>query len=260
MNPLTIFITFVLGTIIGSFLSVVIHRIKAKKKGIFLGRSMCPNCKKTLKWSNLIPILSWIFQGGKCSKCKKKISMSYPALELTTGIIFIATLLKWSFIIESNQLPYFIFYLAEFIFLITIFFFDLLYKEIPDKFSIPPIIIAIIGGLLLQIVSPISMALGILAVGGFFLIQYILSKGLWVGGGDIRLGALMGALLGLKMGVMALVLAYLIGGIFAAYLLIAKKVSRKTQIPFGPFLITGIFLTLFYGEQLLTMYQSLFLY
>ncbi len=260
MNPFIIFITFVFGTLIGSFISVLIHRTKTKKKGILLGRSQCPHCKKTLKWSNLIPILSWILQNGKCQKCKKKISIHYPLLEIVTGLIFVTTLLTWDFTTQKELLPHFVFYLAEFIFLIAIFFFDLLHKEIPDSFSLPAILIAIVGGLLLKTVAPASMVLGILVVGGFFLVQFVLSKGVWVGGGDIRLGALMGALLGLNMGLMSLVLAYLIGGIFATYLMIAKKVSRKTQIPFGPFLITGLLTTLFYGEQLLAIYQGLFMY
>lgn len=260
MNPFTVFITFVFGTLIGSFISVLIHRIKYKKKGILLGRSMCPNCKKPLKWFNLIPIFSWIFQQGKCSKCKNKISIHYPLLEIITGLVFVTTLLTWDFTSQKELLPHFIFYLAEFIFLIAIFFFDLLYKEIPDSFSLPAIAIAIVGGLLLKTVEPVSMLLGVLVVGGFFLIQFVLSKGMWVGGGDIRLGALMGTLLGLKMGAVALVISYVVGGFFAAYLMIAKKVNRKTQIPFGPFLITGLLTTLFYGKQILSIYQSFFFY
>lgn len=260
MNNLIIFVIFVLGATIGSFISVIIDRTKTKKTGIFFGRSQCPNCKKTLKAQNLIPIISWIIQKGKCAKCKKKISSHYPLLELLTGLTLVTTFLTYNFYTTPSQLLNFILYTILFTILITIFFYDLLYKEIPDRFSIPAIIIAIIGGLLLNTIHPISMLYGTLAIGGFFLIQFLISNGRWVGGGDIRLGALMGAILGLRLGFLALVLSYVIGGLFATYLLISKKATRKTQLPFGPFLISGLFLALFFSEEILKTYQSFFQY
>lgn len=91
-------IVFIFGATIGSFLSVVVYRIKKKKKGIFLSHSICPECKKKLKWRHLIPIFSWLFLRGKCAYCGKKVSSHYFTIELITALLFLATFLVWNFI------------------------------------------------------------------------------------------------------------------------------------------------------------------
>jgi len=248
---------FFLGSAIASFLSVVIYRIHSHKKGILFGRSSCPNCKKTLKAQHLIPVFSWIFLGGKCAYCKKKISYHYPLMELLTGLIYTFSLIKWP-INESSALLFF--NIIIFTFIIAIIFFDILYTEIPDQFSLPAITIAIIGNLILnKQISISSMLIGALIVGGFFLIQFTLSKGKWVGGGDIRMGALMGAFLGWKMGLMALVISYLIGGVFSIFLLMKRKAHRKTELAFGPFLGIATIIIAFKGPEILEWYMNFLL-
>lgn len=271
MELLTSLIVFILGSAIGSFLSVIIYRVHTKEKGIVSGRSKCPNCKKKIKWRNLIPIFSWLALRGRCGECGKKISSHYLVMELATGLLFLLAIGKWHFIqaIPSTVNPEFstystdwqllsnlVFYLIQFTFLAAIFFYDLMYKEIPDRFSIPAIAIAFTGGLILNIQSWQSMLIGAAVAGGFFFLQFILSRGKWIGGGDIRLGILIGVLLGWKMGIVAMIVAYFIGAAFSIYLLLNKKVERKTEIAFGPFLIAGLLIALFHGEAILNWYLT----
>lgn len=262
---------FIFGTAIGSFLSVIIHRSYKNIKGIFISRSICPFCKKKLKWTHLFPILSYLFLGGKCAYCRKKISPHYLLLELTTGIVFLTIFLNWNFLtivpqsanpiffdygIDWIMFEKFLFFIIEFSFFIGIFFYDLLYKLIPDFLSIPAILIAIGNGLLTGFPSPLNMLIGALAIGLFFALQFLLSKGKWIGGGDIRLGILIGAVLGWEKALIALVTAYVIGAIFSIILLIKGKANRKTAIAFGPFLIIGVTTAIFYGDIILNFYLS----
>ncbi len=269
MELLAASIIFILGTAIGSFLSVVIYRMANNQKGAWFGRSMCTSCKKRIKWQHLIPVLSWLFLRGKCAYCGKRISVHYLMLELLTGALFLISFLNWNFIesvpsiLNPQILDYSVnwqilerltFYLIEFSLLMGIFFYDLLYKEIPDELSLPAITIAIIGGLIFGIPTPLNMLLGGASIFVFFLLQFVLSRGTWIGGGDLRLGALMGILLGWEKGLLALVIAYLIGGFLSLFLLAGKKINRKSKIPFGPFLVLGILIAIFWGERILEWY------
>lgn len=272
MTAIIAVFSFILGSAIGSFISVVVHRLKKKRHSIIFSRSICPACKKKLKIRHLFPILSWLILRGKCAFCDKKISPHYLALEVATGLLFVALFLQFNFIesavstviptIVNYQINWeifsvFMFYIIESALLMTIFFYDLKFKVIPDRLSLPAIILAIAGGLILQTVAPLSMIIGGIAIGGFFFLQFMLSKGKWVGGGDIRLGLLMGVLLGWQFGLFALISAYIIGSLVSIALLIQKKVSRKTAIPFGPFLVTGIYVAIFFGEIIINWYTNL---
>lgn len=272
MNLFTGTLIFIIGATIGSFLSVVVYRLDQHQKKVVFSRSICPDCKKQIKWTHLIPIFSWLFLRGKCAYCGKKISFHYLALEILTAISFLAVFLKWNFItaaastIDPTALNYFIdweifrmffYYLIIFSFLIGIFFYDLINKEIPDKLSIPAIVIAFFGGLIFGIPSLSSMLIGGAVLFGFFALQLYFSKGKWIGGGDLRLGALIGVLLGWKLGLVALVISYLVGGLASLILLISNKVTRKSTIPFGPFLVIGTITTIFFGEKILNWYINL---
>lgn len=188
-----------------------------------------------------------------------------------TGILFLALFLKFNFLeiipstITSNPLNYsidwntfsiFLFYAIESAFLMIIFFYDLMYKEILDRFSLLAAVIAIAGNLSLNLIPSTEMITGGAAIFGFFTIQYILSKGTWIGGGDLRMGLFMGILLGLKLGLVALASAYIIGGIMSVYLMLTGKVTRKTAIPFGPFLVIGTLTAIFYGKIIIAFYLT----
>lgn len=268
-------LVLIFGSLIGSFLSVVIHRLRENKKGILLSRSVCPHCNTKLKARHLIPVFSWIFLKGKCAFCKKKISPSYLIIELTTAALFLLTFLKFNFLVEIpssigiNIINYsidwlifeqFLIYIVLFSLLLAILFYDILYQEIPDQFSLPAISLAIVSALIIGTPEISDMVIGAITFFAFFGIQILISKGEWVGGGDLRMGILIGALFGVKFGLMALVLAYLSGAMVSIILIIIGKAGGKTKIAFAPFLITGILLVIFMGNEIYDFYLSKILY
>lgn len=271
MQSFTAIIIAVLGACVGSFLSVVIHRLETKQKGIFFGKSMCPHCKKRLKWGHLIPVLSFLFLRGKCAYCGKKISRHYVMIELLTAFLFTVIFLKWNFIVaaQSTVNPEFfsysidwhtfatcLFYLVETALMVGIFFYDLRYKIIPDTLSIPAILIALAFALITKNPELTSLGIALAVIIIFFGGQIAISKGKWLGGGDLRLGALLAILLGAKILAVSLIISYFIGASVSIALLLSKKATRKTAVPFGPFLITGGLVSLFFGEQILNLYFS----
>ncbi len=265
LHELMPFITFIFGTFIGSFLSVLIHRIHEGKPGILLGRSKCPECRYTLRPLDLIPLFSYLLHRGKCRSCKNKISLTYPALELATGFTFLALyiILPQMFYAaemtySSAYLPSVIFYYLAFSALIFTFFYDLKYMIISDRILLPTILIGMILPFTgYHLLSPKDMLLGLLIPVGFFALQILVSKGKWIGGGDLRIGALMGVLLGWQAVILGLFAGYLIGAITSLGLLMSPKFNRKSMIPFGPFLVIGTYLAFFYGSGIIEWYLTL---
>ncbi|MBU4360302.1 prepilin peptidase [Patescibacteria group bacterium] len=272
---MTAFFVFILGAMIGSFLNVLILRLKDNKKFV-AGRSYCPKCKHELKWYENVPLLSFIFLKGKCSYCKQKISLQYFLVELTTGLLFLLAFLN---IFGGLNTPpplfkgglggvniYLLYYFITLSFLIIIFVYDLKYYLILDKIVIPAIIIVAIFQAIFLILNKdplfiIHYSLFIasaVVISGFFLIQFLVSKGKWIGGGDIRLGFLMGIILGWPMGLVALFLSYIFGLAVSLPLLILGKKKMKSEVAFGTFLVTGTIITMFYGQQILNWYLNLF--
>jgi leader peptidase (prepilin peptidase) / N-methyltransferase len=261
----------VFGAALGSFLSVITHRMNVKKKGMLLGRSECPHCKKPLKWNHLIPILSYLALQGECAYCKKRISKHYLLLEAFTATVFVLLFLNWNFLVMTKSLidpsiinysidwgvfAQFLFFTIEAVLLIAIFFYDMKHKEIPDRFSIPAIVVGFAAAFVFGTPEIASILWGLLIIAVFFGGQIVLSKGRWLGGGDLRLGALMAVMLGSEKLVLALILSYLIGAIVSIPLLIAGKADGKTALPFGPFLIAGLLISLFAGTDIIDAYLS----
>lgn len=270
MQIFLIILLFYFGTAIGSFLGVLLHRYKEKKRGIFFGRSMCPHCKTKLEALDLIPLASHLLLKGKCRYCEKDIAPHYFLIELGTGIVFAALFIKFPFLEFSQSAPYTTFHSNELIlffnsiivsaFLILIFFYDLLYQEIPDIFSLPPMAVALLAGLITGTPAWQEMLIGAAASGVFFQGQIILSGGKWLGGGDTRLGILMGILLGWKLLIVAVFAAYILGAMTSITLLIRKKVNMKSAVAFGPFLITGTFFAIFAGKFVIEWYGNILYY
>ncbi len=256
MNPLFVPLMFALGLAFGSFLSMLIPRIYKKESGIVFGRSRCIICKKTLQPRDLIPVLSYLLNKGKCRFCDSKVSKVYPVIELTTGLLFSATYMAFPFSTVYG-VPLTVFYLVMALVLIFTFFYDFSYMEISDIVLLPAIGIALLGTMFKQTPTITSALIGMGIGIGFFLIQILISKGKWVGGGDIRIGAFMGALLGWQMTLVALISSYVIGSICSITLIAkgGKKIGSK--IPLGPFLVTGTFLALFWGDEILRWYINL---
>lgn len=266
MTIVTLILLVVLGTSLGSFLSVVIHRVEKQQKGIIIGRSRCPHCRKTLSAADLVPIFNYIYLRGKCRYCKKQISPMYFFLEITSALVFVLLYLKFPFVREygagaynidtATLLQYFL-YALNGVFLIGIFFHDLQYTRIPDIFIWPFIAISLASSLVMKNVDfpnlIIAVALALLFFGG----QRFLSKGTWLGEGDVYVGVGMAFLFGWQLLIVAIVLTYLLGAVISILLLMLKKVDRKSKIPFAPFMVFGSFATLLYGQEILAWYRAL---
>ncbi len=229
---------FLFGLAAGSFLNCVIYRLETG--GSFLkGRSFCPHCKHQLGWQDLIPIFSFLWLKGCCRYCQQKISIQYPLVELSTASLFL--LISW-LIPGINQL----YWMGISCFLILIFVYDLKHYVIPDKVIYPAIAIAAIFNY--------SFWAGALGAAGFFAAIVLISRGRWMGVGDIKLGFLMGLLLGWPDILAALFLAFFIGAIIGIGLVIRGKKNLKSEVPFGPFLVTGTFIALFWGQTIIDWY------
>lgn len=256
---------FIIGTTLGSFLSVLIYRIHSEKDGIFFGRSECPYCHTKLAIRDLFPIFSYIMNKGRCRICHKHISPHYILLEILTGIIFVALFLKAPFLsLNADWIVYFndhifldfLYFALISFFMIGIFFYDLKHMEIPQVFTYPAIIISIMASLFFTGPGIESSLIGVGIAIVFFGSQVWLTKERWMGAGDLQVGILMGAFLGWQHLLMALILSYLTGTIVSSYLLVSKKVTGKTPIPFAPFLVTGFFITMFLGDYIYAFYLT----
>lgn len=247
------FFIFILGLVIGSFLNAVIYRLD-KKNSILKGRSRCPKCRKVISWHDNIPILSFVLLKGRCRRCHKEISWQYPLVEFFTGLVFLIN----SYILASRinftsfSLDFFYNLIISFIisaFLIIIFVYDFRYYLISDK-----VVWSLAGVAFLYNIfnySLINLLIGAIIGVGFFLVQYLVSKGKWIGQGDIILGLAMGLILAWPKILIGIFLSYLIGSIIAIVLVVINQKKFQSRIPFGPFLATGTYLAWLFGDYLI---------
>lgn len=243
------FLVFIFGLLFGSFLNVCIYRIPANKS-IVSPPSACPNCGYQLAWYDNIPVLSFIFLRGKCRKCKTEISLRYPMIEMLSGVV---TLLLYVFF--GLTLQFFFVVIIAFI-LIIITFIDIDHKLIHNRIVIVMLSIGLIYELVVRPVSLLDALIGFFAASVPLLLIAILSKG-GIGGGDIKLMAVVGIFLGWQGVLLALFIGAVTGAIMGVIGIILKKKKRKDVIPFGPFLCLGIITTIVYGQQLIDMYINL---
>lgn len=253
------FFIFLVGISIGSFLNVVIYRVP-NNLSVVKGRSFCPKCKKMIKWYENIPVLSYIFLKGRCSNCKEKISFRYTLVELITGIAYILI-----YIFYPNFCIEFFLNLLFITLLIPIIFIDYEHKLIFDRFNISILLLGIICLFFTKnLVNDIDFKeriFGALFGGGFlFLVGTIGSKILKkeaLGLGDVKLLFACGFYLGFKLIFLALMLGCFILLITQAIKTILK-IKREEEIPFGPFLCYGMFISLLFGNELINWYLNLF--
>ncbi len=241
------------GLAFGSFASLVIHRLHTRDKSLLGARSFCPKCATQLGVRDLVPVFSYLVNKFKCRFCKKPISVRYPLLELSMAGIFFLTVA----LVGTGDVTQTLFYLFIAFVFIVLTFYDFLFQEIPDQISLPAIFITILYVLLNGVHTPLNLAIGIAIPVIFFGTLHFGSKGRWLGGGDIRIGALMGALLGYPMILTGLFFGYLFGSIYSLTGLALKKFGRQTQIPFAPFLLLGAYVALFWGQSILDWYFAL---
>jgi leader peptidase (prepilin peptidase) / N-methyltransferase len=270
MNLFIYIVIFLFGLIIGSFINCLIYRLRNKKS--LNGRSFCPHCKKQINWYDNIPLLSFFILKGKCRKCKKTISFEYPLVELVTAITFILIYHFASLSVYTCSIVPLLTLFRNWLFasiLIVIFIYDFKYYLILDKVSIPAIILALIVNLFIAFLNTgfnslisefLNLALSAIVAGGFFFLQFAISRGKWIGGGDIRLGLLMGFMLGWPYVLPALAISYILGSLVGMFLIGAKHANMKTQVPLGTFLAIGIFIVLIWGSQIVNWYLTFTFY
>ena len=246
-----IILIFILGLIVGSFSNVCIYRIP-RNESIIYPASHCPKCRSKIKPVDNIPLLSFILLKGRCRNCKSKISIQYPIVELLTGLIYLIIYLIYGLSIQS--LIYIILSSA----LIIIAFIDLNEQIVPDVISLPGIVIGFIISFFVPYISFINSALGVVVGGGIILIiglaGSVIFKKEAMGGGDVKLAAMIGAFLGWRYIIISLFLGFFLGALAGIFLIISKIKSREDTVPFGPFIVLGSFITLLWGEKIISWY------
>jgi prepilin signal peptidase PulO-like enzyme (type II secretory pathway) len=255
MEFLIYLFVFIFGLAIGSFLNCVIYRLE-RRESFLRGRSYCPHCKHILSWKDLIPVFSFLILKGKCRYCKKKISFQYPLVEFFTGILFVLAIPIYGGRTSIDL----IFYWVLTCFLIIIFVYDLKYYLIPDKIIYPAIAIVFLNQILTSNIEHLTsnLILGILP-SLFFLAIILISHETWMGFGDFKLSILMGLILGWPKILVSLFFAFFSGAIVGLILIFLKRKTMKSQIPFAPFLVSGTFFAMFFGERIIDWYLNLIL-
>lgn len=264
MYTITFIAIFMLGTVIGSFLNVVIYRFNTGKS-ITRGRSICMSCNQTLRWYELIPVFSFLIQSGRCRRCASYISHQYILVEIWNGILFSIASYYFLPILTYSQ-PYYVFLLAMFMFtfsiLTVIAVYDMRHKIIPDTFVYTFIFLSFIflfinhtgSGSLLTAPSFGHFFAGPLLALPFGLI-WLFSKGTFMGLGDAKLILGIGWILGFSKGLSALVLSFWIGSVMSIIMLLASqnKLNMKSEIPFAPFLILGMLIAFFFNLDIFSI-------
>ena len=247
---LYLFSIFITGLILGSFFNVVGLRVPLKQS-IVAPRSACPQCGHQLRALELIPVLSFLFQGGKCKRCKKPISPLYPIVELLTAVLFVMAPLilgwNWEVIIAWTLISLFM----------IIFVSDVTYMLIPNKILLAYSAIFIIERLFFPLMPWWNSLVGA-AVGFVLLLSIAVVSNGGMGGGDIKLFAVIGFVVGTKTVLLSFFLATLYGAAFGIAALLLRKVKRGNPIPFGPFIAVGTLTAYYCGDVILQYYFRLF--
>ncbi|MCA9332319.1 prepilin peptidase [Candidatus Saccharibacteria bacterium] len=232
----------------------------SKKLSITKGRSMCPNCKHELAAKDLIPVISWLSLFGKCRYCKKQISWQYPVVEILTATLFIISYCYWSMSLQGSILHILMYlvFLSGLVIGMALSVYDFKWMFLPDRLvrilAVQGLLFASLNLLdttekyqfLLQLVLSIGVS------GGLFYVLFQLSKGKWIGGGDVKLGLVLGLFL-LKPvnGLIMLFVSSVLGCLYAIILMITGKYKQGAHIPFGPFLLLASYVVIVYSDTLL---------
>jgi leader peptidase (prepilin peptidase)/N-methyltransferase len=249
------------GLIIGSFLNALIYRLYSGQS-ISSGRSACPHCGHVLGAMDLIPVVSFIWLRGQCRYCHKKISWQYPIVELVTATVFLLIAGHFGFQVGEPAFWVNLFFAAV---LIVIGVFDFKHYLILDKVLLPVGILALLwnlyqdlsgagpsfsGYLVLGVVSGLGLAV-------FFGLQYVLSRGKWIGLGDVKLGWVMGNMLNWPLSLCMLMLAYFSGAFTGVILIGLGRKQMSSKLPFGLFLAFSGIITMLWGDKIVAWYLGL---
>ena len=247
-------VTFMYGLLIGSFLNVCIYRIPRHESIVFNG-SHCTSCGTPIKFYHLIPVVSYVLLKGKCRYCKSPISPVYPLVELITAVLITVLCWKWGLTLSFFLLA------ALTAVLITVTMVDYYHQIIPDRFMLLIAVLAV--AFLLGIKYPqqgfsalVDSIIGFSLGGGIFLLIALVSKG-GMGGGDIKLMAVLGLWFGWKKILLLMLMAFVTGALISVPLLLLRRKSGKDAIPFGPFIALAAYIISLYGDELLQWYSQL---
>ena len=265
MNNIKVIVTlyaFVIGLCFGSFALATAWRIK-KKRSFTRERSECEHCRHLLAAKDLVPLFSWLSQHGKCRYCHKKLSKLLPLSELTGGLVFAALYLAWPEALGGVlNAARFVLWGIALVLLLILFFYDLQWYILPNKVIYPLWAVSAIDFALRFMQTPtlktVVMGCAAVAVGaGLFWLFYIVSKGAWIGFGDVRLGIAIGLLLGKpELAAVSLFLASLLGILVALPSLLTKKRNMTSKLPFGPLLIVALIITRLFGAKIIAWYVA----
>ncbi|MGB3209099.1 MAG: prepilin peptidase [Desulforhopalus sp.] len=252
-DPALVVISTIFGAIVGSFLNVVILRLPDHNQSIVFPASHCPRCSAALQWYENIPILSYLFLRGKCSHCHVHISLQYPVVELMMALLSAA--LMYRFQLSIATAGYFFFCAA----LLVIIFIDIHHQIIPDVISLPGIVLGVLFSLASDTVTWQDSLIGLLLGGGVLYavasLYYMLRKVDGMGGGDIKLLAMIGAWLGWQSLPFVIFASSLGGSIVGLIAMRYQKKGGSTRIPFGPFLSLAALIYTFYAENILYLFE-----
>ena len=242
----------VFGLLIGSFLNAVIHRVPRKQSLVSPG-SRCPSCGYALRWYDNIPVISYLMLGGRCRKCRQAISIRYPIVELITAAVFVAHyfVFGWTPLLAVR--------LAFAAALVALFAIDLEHHLLPDVITLPGIAAGLAASVFLPpgiVESLIGMLIGggVLWVIGEAYFRYAGEEGM--GGGDVKMLAMIGAFLGWKLVLVTLVLSSIAGSVLGLAIIAIKRGGMKYALPFGTFLALGALAASLIGDRIVTWYAG----
>lgn len=254
-------IFFGLGLIIGSFLNVVVYRFNTQKS--LGGRSACMSCRNQLSWYELLPVVSYVFLKGRCKSCQSKISAQYPAVELASGIIFATLFWKFQGLFFADTVSFTItyaYYTLMFSLLLVIAVYDVKHKIIPDMLALVFGVLAFTGiflfdasGFNVHLSATLEYFSGLFLALPFALI-WLVSRGAWMGLGDAKLIIGMGYLVGFSMALSGIVLAFWSGAVIGIILIALSRKGMKSEVPFAPFLVLGVFISFICSVQLFSYF------
>lgn len=252
-------ISFVLGSVFGSFYNVCIYRIP-ENLSVCNPPSHCYNCNTRLKPIDLVPILSWLFIGGKCRYCKNSISPRYALIEFLTGVLFTLVYLKFGYRVIT------VYYMIFISLLIIITFIDIDHYIIPDKLILIGVIVSLVANGLGFGIDFFDGLRGALFTGGsmfivIWIIEFFIKREV-MGGGDIKLYTMVGLFLGSKLSLLTILFSIYIGAFYGIFIILYNKIRNKnynSMIPFGPFISIASIVLLFYGNQIIKFYINIFL-
>lgn len=267
------FAVAVLGLAVGSFVNALVWRLheQTKKKSKFSktelsitkGRSLCVHCGHHLGVKDLLPVISWCLLKGKCRYCHKPISWQYPLVELATALLFAVSYLAWpSSLTTGLQTLEFVAFLAFATLAVALSLNDVKWMLLPNRLVYPLGLVAgalaVLASIRVESLSPlISGVVGSIGLGGLFYLLYQISKGSWIGGGDVRLGFTIGLALGWQRTLLSITISAYLALVLVLVLLLMGKYHKRMRLPFGPFLLLGALLTSLWGQRVVDWYLKI---